>query len=91
MVLWLSRASLIPLESALSAQGKLYTFDHQGIGRFFPADVLLFGSINLGWLIENAIDCDLSDALNGLVVSIGINGKLVVGNRESDISGRACL
>ena len=88
MVLWLSRDRLFPFESALPAEGKLYTFDHQGFGRFFPTDVLLFGSINLGWLIENAIDCDLSDALNGLVVSIGINGKLVVGNRESDVGGR---
>jgi len=88
MVLWLSRDRLFPFESALPAEGKLYTFDHQGFGRFFPTDVLLFGSINLGWLIENAIDCDLSDALNGLVVSIGINGKLVVGNLEGHVGGR---
>jgi len=91
MVLWLSRASLIPLESALSAQGKLYTFDHQGIGRFFPADVLLFGSIELGGFSRDTVDRDLSNTLNGLVVSIGIDCKLAVGNCESDISGGTCL
>ena len=83
-----TRKILLPLKRTFAVQGKLKTLNSQSIGCFLPADILLLNTFNVHWLIGNAVQGDLCNTLDRLVLSIGIDSELPVGDREADVGRR---
>jgi hypothetical protein len=79
---------LLPLERALSVQSKLKTLDNQSVGGFLPAYIILLHTFDLHWLVRDSIYSDFGYTLNRLVLSIGVDRELLVGDRKADICRR---